>query len=506
MFKLRPYQQKLVTESRNCLAQGMKGVFIQSPPGSGKSVVIAEIVRLATKKGGRVLFLAHRRELLDNIKETLELNDVNLSKVIILSPMMAKNRMKSMPKISLIVTDESHHSKAKTYLDIYTFFKEIPRLGFSATPFRMNGDGFTDIYDVMVQGPSIQWLIDNHCLAPFKWYGVNTIDRLKVDFKSLTSEARSAAEQFNEKVIQGDIIENYRKLADGQQAIVYAPTITVSQEIVRLFNKNGISAIHCDAKTKKDERSQIMKDFKDSKFKILSNVDLISEGFNVPDVGVIILCRPTKSLVLHLQQSMRGMRYRPGKTSIIIDHVGNGVNLGLPTSYFEWTLEGRKKNKSESEYKPQTITCGVCGQVLVKTDDLTHCPSCGNELVVEEKEEKHLEDLVNNNRELHLLKNDDIESAIWGSRPYRLSYSLIYNYQVAMHKNNKKGKILYKLFGYLTAYKGKEYSHEQIEDLVNYFDLDLSDAYRAYYWAKRKYKQDTDKQRKKQGFFESYFS
>lgn len=495
-----------MTESRKHLANNIKGVFIQSPPGSGKSVVIAEIIRLAQLKGGNVWFIAHREELLDNIKETLEKNDVDVSKVTIMSPQRFKNRLGIIRAPTLIITDEGHHGKASTYKAIYDYYPNVPRLGFSATPWRMNGDGFTDIYDVMVQGPSIQWLIDNHCLAPFKWYGVNTIDRLKVDFKSLSSEARSAAEQFNEKVIQGDIIENYRKLADGQQAIVYAPTITVSQEIVRLFNKNGISAIHCDAKTKKDERSHIMKDFKDGKFKILSNVDLISEGFNVPDVGVIILCRPTKSLVLHLQQSMRGMRYRPGKTSIIIDHVGNGVNLGLPTSYFEWTLEGRKKSKSEGEYKPQTITCGVCGQVLVKTDDLTHCPSCGNELVVEEKEEKHLEDLVNNNRELHLLKNDDIENAIWGSRPYRLSYSLIYNYQVAMHKNKKKGKVLYKLFGYLTAYKGKEYSNEQIEDLANYFGLNLSDAYRAYYWAKKKYKQDTDKQRKKQGFFENYFS
>ncbi len=111
-----------MTEARTHLAAGSKGVLIQSPPGSGKSVVIAEIVRLATNKGGKVLFLAHRRELLDNIVETLNDNDVDLSKVIVLSAVMAKNRLSTLPSLSLVVTDEGHHGKAKTYKAIYDHF------------------------------------------------------------------------------------------------------------------------------------------------------------------------------------------------------------------------------------------------------------------------------------------------------------------------------------------------------------------------------------------------
>ena len=250
MFQLRPYQNDLVIKARNHLATGNKGVLIQSPPGSGKSVVIAEIVRLATNKGGKVLFLAHRRELLDNIREKLEENEVDLSNVLILSAVMAKNRLNTMPPLSLIVTDEGHHGKAKTYKDIYDHFSNVPRLGFTATPWRMNGEGFKDIYDEMVEGPTIQWLIDHHNLAPYRWFSIPLIDRAKVDFKNMTREAESSAKLFeSDATIQGDIIGNYKKYANGKQAIVYAPTIAVSKLIVKWFNQEGIYAVHADGKT-----------------------------------------------------------------------------------------------------------------------------------------------------------------------------------------------------------------------------------------------------------------
>lgn len=392
MYQLRPYQTKLVNESRNFLSQGVDGILIQSPPGSGKSVVIAEIVRLAANKNGHVLFLAHRRELLDNIEESLKENAVDLSKVTITSPGKAKNRLKVMHKPTLIITDEGHHGKAKTYQAIYDYYSDVPRLGFTATPWRMNGEGFTNIYKEMVEGPSIQWLIDNQCLAPFRWYSIPLIDRSKIDFKSSQKETASAAELYeSDATIQGDIIANYRKYANGRQAIVYAPTIEVSKKIVEWFNSEGILAVHADANTPSKERDQLMADFKKGKITILSNVDLISEGFNVPDVGVVILCRPTQSLVLHLQQSMRGMRYKPNKQAVILDHVGNGANLGLPTDEFEWTIKDRKKNNSKSDGGPPTMTCTTCAQQflyksLMKIDDKPHCPFCLSEIVIEERE------------------------------------------------------------------------------------------------------------------------
>src|SRR5699024_1914690 len=104
-------------------------------------------------------------------------------------------------------------------LDIYEHFKSVPRLGFTATPWRMNGEGFTDIYEKMVQGPDIQWLIGNQCLAPYRWFSIPLIDRAKVDFKNMTREAESSATLFtSDATIQGDIVGNYQKFADGKQA------------------------------------------------------------------------------------------------------------------------------------------------------------------------------------------------------------------------------------------------------------------------------------------------
>lgn len=485
MYQLRNYQQSLVNESRAYIGKGFKGVFIQSPPGSGKSVVIAEIVRSAVNnKKGHVLFIAHRQELLKNIEDSFKENDVDLSKVTIMSPQRIKNRLGRLPKPTLIITDEGHHGKAKTYHDIYEYYKDVPRLGFSATPWRMNGEGFEDIYEQMVEGPSIKWLIDNKNLAPFKWYGIQTVDRSKVDFKNLSREAKTSAELFNDNdaKIQGDIIEHYRKYADGKQAIVYAPTVEVSQMIAEWFNQADIPAIHCDGKTNKNERKKIMQDFKDKKFKILCNVDLVSEGFDAPNVGVIILCRPTKSVVLHLQQSMRGMRYRPGKTSIILDHVGNGLNLGLPTSDFEWSLKGQKKEAREKG--PPCLECPSCGQVIEKSEVINDkCPVCGAILLEEKKKDEDKKDLYDDKPELVELTEENILA----KKKYAVRKPLSYNYKIAKAKANKKGgNPLFKLFGGLTIYRKQGFEEEELETFALSEGIDLQQVLRAYRWALNK--------------------
>lgn len=491
VYKLRPYQNKLVEEARKHLANGLNGVLIQSPPGSGNSVVIAEIARLATLKGGYVLFLAHRRELLDNIKETLLENDVDLSKVLVLSVVMAKNRLNTMRKPTLIITDEGHHGKANTYKQIYEHFSYVPRLGFTATPWRMNGEGFTDIYDEMVEGPSIQWLIDNQCLAPYRWYSIPLIDRSQVNFKSANKEAETSAALYeNDATIQGDIVKNYRKYANGRQAIVYAPTIAVSKLIVNWFNNAGIDAIHVDAKTPVKDRDKIMSDFKTGKITILSNVDLISEGFNVPDVGVVILCRPTQSLVLHLQQSMRGMRYKPKKEAIILDHVGNGANLGLPTDEFEWSIKSKKKRNTKSDGGPPTMTCTTCAQQfllksLLKIDDKSHCPFCLSEILIEERKSDVTFDETIEMIELNA------EKAKWlrlSRKQYSAKKDLSYNYEIAYAKvkTEGKGNVLFKLFGALTAYRGVEYSVNELEELCIEKHISMEKILKSYQWALEK--------------------
>lgn len=498
MFDLRPYQEDLMNGARKHLANGVKGVLIQSPPGSGKSVVIAEITRLASQKNGYVLFLAHRRELLDNIKETFEDNEVNLKNVMVESVMKARNNLETMPKPTLIITDEGHHSKATTYKTIYEHYSDVPRLGFTATPYRMNGEGFTDIYEKMVVGPSIKWLIENKCLAPYRWYSIPLIDRSKVDFKSTKKTDESTTVLFeSDATIQGDIVKNYLKYASGQQAIVYAPTISISKKIVEWFNEAGIHAVHADAKTKSKERDEIMQKFKNNEITVLSNVDLISEGFNVPDVGVIILCRPTQSVVLHLQQSMRGMRYKEGKQSIILDHVGNGSNLGLPEDDYEWSLESRKRKSDGAAPEPPKMTCTTCGQQfllksMLKIDERPHCPFCMSEIKIEERKDSvTFDEMV----EMVELTQETTKFTRLSNKKMLPSKKLAYNYDIAKAKTivEGKGNPLYKLFGSMVAYRGKKYDEEQLTELADEKNLSLSQVEKAYQWARVKHEEKPEK-------------
>jgi DNA or RNA helicases of superfamily II len=231
--------------------------MIQSPPGSGKSVVISEITKLATEKGGRVLFLVHRKELIDQITNSFKVHGVPLNQVELLTVGKAKNRLSVLRKPTLIITDEGHHGKAATYQKIYEFFDDVPRLGFTATPWRMSGDGFKDTYDYMIEGKTVEWLINNKRLAPYQYYSLPSIDISKLRIKNGDYSNQSIDDALG-KTIFGDVVQEYVKHANGQKAILYAHSVEASQSFANEFQESGIKAVHVDAKTPKNERDKLM--------------------------------------------------------------------------------------------------------------------------------------------------------------------------------------------------------------------------------------------------------
>lgn len=378
-FKPYHYQQELIDKARNSLAKGNRAVLLVSPAGSGKSVVIAEIARLAVEKGGHVLFMVHRKELVDQIKETFKADEIDLAHTTIMTVGRIKNRLGKLPKPTLIITDETRHALAKTYLTIYDHYSDVTRLGFTATPWRLSGKGFKDVYDDMVEGKTVKWLIDHHYLAPFTLYGYNA-DTSMLKKSSTGDYTTKSMDDFASHIIYGDIIKEWREKADGQKTIIYCHSVEFSKQVAQAFNEAGIQAMHADSKTPAAERDQIMNDFKNGKITVLCNVDLISEGFNVPDCSCVVMLRPTQSLVLYIQQSMRCMRYQPGKQAIIIDHVSNYEKFGLPDADREWTLEDRAKKKGGGGGQ-STRTCDKCFAVIPIS--CRTCPVCGAELETE---------------------------------------------------------------------------------------------------------------------------
>lgn len=385
MYQLFDYQQKLVNQARDALAQGNKGVLIVSPPGSGKSAVIAEITRLTTLKGGHVLFFVHRQELVKQIKDSFIKQKVDLNYCTIMTVGKVAHRLSILPKPNLIIVDESQHSRAKTYQKIFNYYSDVPRLGFTGSPWRLSGKGFKDIYSAMIQGPTTKWLIEHHKLAPFTVYGYQLGDKNALKHSYTGDYTKKSMDDFTHSIIHGDIVKSWLKFAKDRKSIVYCHSTSFSKIVAQEFRDAGINAIHADSHTPTQKREEIMDSFKQGKIKVLCNVDLGSEGFNVPDCSCVVLLRPTQSLVIYLQQSMRAMRYQKDKHAMIIDQVGNFEKFGLPDTDYHWSLEDREKHphkdKGSNTDGLAIKTCPECFAVI-KADCVT-CPICGHDFSVE---------------------------------------------------------------------------------------------------------------------------
>lgn len=449
-FQLYDYQLDLVDKARNLFLKH-QGVLIQSPPGSGKSVMIAEIVKKAAQKGNNILFIVHRRELINQIKNTLTQHGVDLNYVDILSEKRAKNILDQLEEPQIILTDETHHSRAKTYLDIYNYFPNAKRLGFTATPWRSNRKGFTDIYDEMVEGPSVKWLIDNNKLADYHYKSVVLADESKLKRSSTGDYTKKSMDEAIPKAIYGDIVSNYIKHANGQKTILYAHSVESSKTIAEQFKANGINAAHADAQTKTLEREKIMEDFKEGKIKVLCNVDLISEGFDVPDCTCVILARPTESLVLFMQQAMRSMRYQPNKVATIIDHVGNYSRHGLPDTPHNWRkyFKGFKKRRKKTDDDDELglKNCPIC--YTVYHNSCKECPQCGHENETAPQPQGELE---------------NVNAELTDIRPFQVDYTL-----QRYSKKNKSKEDLETLEDYYLFAKANNYKESWIKFNYPYY-------------------------------------
>ena len=369
---LREYQTELITRTRKSWAAGHKRPCIVLGCGGGKSVIVAEIARKTTENKKRVLFIVHRKELCDQIRHTFEWWGVDMDFCTIGMVQTVTRRLTKIRPPTLIITDENHHCLANSYRRIYEAFPDAYCVGVTATPVRLDGSGLGDVNDDLVIGPPTRWLIDNGYLAPYKYYSVKLIDadalRTRRGEYDLTGVVL-------DRKIYGDVIQSYRRFADGLKAICYCPSIPYSEQMAERFRAAGIPAAHIDGTTDKRERDRIIADFRAGKIQVLCNVDLISEGFDVPDCGAAILLRPTKSLTLYIQQAMRCMRYKPGKTAVIIDHVGNVFRHGFPDDNRDWDLYAKPDKKSRKKPEVRAKECPQCMAAVPST--AAECPHCG---------------------------------------------------------------------------------------------------------------------------------
>jgi superfamily II DNA or RNA helicase len=400
--KLRPYQVSAIQSLRRELIAGRNRIVLYAPTGAGKSVIIESLVRSATEKGKRVAIIANRLHLIKQLVSQFAAGNIahgviqgqntmqSHLPVIICSIQTVARR--GLPHVDLILIDECHATAGgKEYRKLIEHNSAIPIVGLTATPF---AKGMAKKYSFLGQEPLWQslvvaatikdlikdgYLVDCDIFAPTEpdLTGVKT---QKNKFGEIDYEDKSVGEAMDKAGLVGDIVQHWLKMSRGKPTICFASSISHSMNIVAQFQSVGVAARHIDCYMAQEVRDEILADFKAGRFTVLSNVALIAEGFDYPAASVMILARPTRSLIRYIQMAGRVLRICEGKTkALILDHSGSVHTLGYPTDDLPLMLDdGTTKAAGEKKQEKKDRKCPSCSYIKTKGGK---CPQCGFEPV-----------------------------------------------------------------------------------------------------------------------------
>ena len=368
-IKLFDYQEDMKERIEKALRLH-RSVMAQMPTGTGKTYLLTAVIDsfVSHNPMEKVWIVAHRRELVSQIDETVRKFHSNsasntsslLSSVKAMSiQWLMRHYDEIEEEPGMIVIDEAHHALAKTYKEMWERFPKATFLGLTATPCRLNGKGFTDLFDVLVQSWSVPEFISKGRLATYDFVSIKSDGVTQRLIDSL--QKRGADGDYQNKEMDMLLNKNpsierlYRSLEEygkDRKGIVYAINISHAQKITKLYQEHGVKAIAIDSKTPATKRQQDIEAFKKGDIQVLVNVDIFSEGFDCPDVEFVQLARPTLSLAKYLQMVGRGLRVAKGKKNcVIIDNVGLYRVFGLPSQVWNWNtmFEGKLKVGKKKE-------------------------------------------------------------------------------------------------------------------------------------------------------------
>ena len=341
-----------------------RSVMAQMPTGTGKTYLLTAVIDsfVSNNPMEKVWIVAHRRELVSQIDETVRkfhsyFASNTSSLLSSVKAMSIQWLMRHYDEIEeepgMIVIDEAHHALAKTYKEMWERFPKAKFLGLTATPCRLNGKGFTDLFDILVQSWSVPEFISKGRLATYDFVSIKSdgvtqqlIDSLQKRGADGDYQNKEMDMLLNKKPSIERLYQSLEEFGKDRKGIVYAINISHAQKITKLYQEHGVKAIAIDSKTPAVERQQDIEAFKKGDIQVLVNVDIFSEGFDCPDVEFVQLARPTLSLAKYLQMVGRGLRVVKGKkNSVIIDNVGLYRVFGLPSQAWNWNVmfEGKLK-------------------------------------------------------------------------------------------------------------------------------------------------------------------
>ena len=368
-IKLFDYQEDMKERIEKALRLH-RSVMAQMPTGTGKTYLLTAVIDsfVSNNPMEKVWIVAHRRELVSQIDETVRkfhsYSASNTSSLLSsVKAMSIQWLMRHYDEIEeepgMIVIDEAHHALAKTYKEMWERFPKAKFLGLTATPCRLNGKGFTNLFDVLVQSWDVPEFISKGRLATYDFVSIKSdgvtqrlIDSLQKRGADGDYQNKEMDMLLNKKPSIERLYRSLEEYGKDRKGIVYAINISHAQKITKLYQEHGVKAIAIDSKTPATERQQDIEAFKKGDIQVLVNVDIFSEGFDCPDVEFVQLARPTLSLAKYLQMVGRGLRVAKGKKNcVIIDNVGLYRVFGLPSQVWNWkaTFEGRLRYSRKKE-------------------------------------------------------------------------------------------------------------------------------------------------------------
>lgn len=393
--RLRPYQDRTLDVLRGMFRAGKRRVILYSPTGSGKTEMAMEMVKGSRAKQLRVLFTANRIELVGQAWRRFWASGIEAGVIqgdntrgadrpVVIASIQTLAR-RGLPPFDLLIVDEAHGvAGSKEYTKLLQQAAGKFVIGLTATPFAKGMakqvEGLGALFEGIAKATTIRELIDLGFLVDVDIFGPSEPDLEGVKIVAGDYHEGQLEKAVDQPKLIGDIVSHWHRLAGNKQTVVFATSIAHSQHIVEQFQSTGVIAEHIDCYTEDEDRRKILDRFSRGETKVVSNVAVLAEGWDCPTCEVMVLARPTRSLIRYIQMAGRVLRPAPGKErALILDHSGTVKRLGFPTDDLPLELDDGTRKQSEDKAREERERlpqpCPSCTYLMPAKS--RKCPACG---------------------------------------------------------------------------------------------------------------------------------